>query len=117
VFDTDDNIKGHGMSFGDHGTWPADGWRCLGIWIGNPTGRTADDVLSQRVRSLVTVAVAAALRRERETELELERALRHGCTPEEVRALIKHVATRADAPVGAEAAVVAERVLGRRTAD
>jgi alkylhydroperoxidase/carboxymuconolactone decarboxylase family protein YurZ len=65
----------------------------------------------------MTVAVAVALGRERETEVELKRALRHGWTPEQLRALIKHVATRADAPVGTEATVVAERILAGRTAD
>jgi 4-carboxymuconolactone decarboxylase len=71
----------------------------------------SDDTLSPRIRSLVTVAIVAALGRERETEMHVTWALRNGCTPQELREVIKHVTAYAGAPAGVEAATVADRVL------
>jgi 4-carboxymuconolactone decarboxylase len=73
----------------------------------------SDDTLSPRIRSLITVAIVAALGRDRETEMHVTWALRNGCTPEELREVIKHVTAYAGAPAGGEAAVVADRVLAR----
>jgi 4-carboxymuconolactone decarboxylase len=77
---------------------------CFGECWGDPT-------LSPRIRSLVTVAIVAALGRAAETELHLKWALRNGCTPAELREVIKHVTAYAGAPAGADAAFAADRVL------
>lgn len=71
----------------------------------------SDDTLSPKIRSLVTVAIVAALGRASETELHLKWARRNGCTPEELREVIKHVTAYAGAPTGVEAAMAADRVL------
>jgi alkylhydroperoxidase/carboxymuconolactone decarboxylase family protein YurZ len=77
----------------------------------------SDATLSPKIRSLVTVAIVAALGRERETEMHVVWALRNGCTPEELREVIKHVTAYAGAPAGVEAATVADRVLAREGAE
>jgi alkylhydroperoxidase/carboxymuconolactone decarboxylase family protein YurZ len=76
----------------------------------------SDDTLPPRIRSLITVAIVAALGRSAETEIHLKWARRNGCTPEELREVIKHVTAYAGAPAGVDAAMTADRVLAEEAA-
>jgi 4-carboxymuconolactone decarboxylase len=80
-------------------------------------GCWSDDTLSPNVRSLVTVAIVAALGRAAETELHVKWALRNGCTPEELREVVKHLVAYAGAPAGVDAAMAVDRVLATETGD
>ncbi|HTX07830.1 MAG TPA: carboxymuconolactone decarboxylase family protein [Solirubrobacteraceae bacterium] len=71
----------------------------------------ASDALTPKVRSLITVGMVAAMGRTSETRLHVRWALLNGCTPEELREVIKHVAAYAGAPAGAEAAFAADEVI------
>jgi 4-carboxymuconolactone decarboxylase len=76
----------------------------------------SDGSLSPKVRSLVTVAIVAALGRPEETKIHLTWALRNGCTPDELRGVIKHVTAYAGAPAGVDAAQAADAVLAAEAA-
>lgn len=62
-----------------------------------------DDRLSLRERSLVTLAVTAALGRRSEFALHLVGAVNNGISPDELVALIKHVAVYGGVPAGVAA--------------
>lgn len=85
-------------------------------------GRLRDDVLfgdvwespdlSKRDRSLITVAMLAALYRTEELRGHLRRALDNGVTPDELKALVTHVAFYAGWPSAVNAGRVAIDVFG-----
>lgn len=54
-----------------------------------------DDTLEPRVRSLLTIALVATLGQLGEVRLHTAGALRNGCRPEEIGAVLKHVAVYA----------------------
>jgi alkylhydroperoxidase/carboxymuconolactone decarboxylase family protein YurZ len=51
-----------------------------------------DETLDPQTRSLLTVAVVTVLGQLNEVRLHVRGALRNGCTPEEIGAVLKHVA-------------------------
>jgi alkylhydroperoxidase/carboxymuconolactone decarboxylase family protein YurZ len=54
-----------------------------------------DEALDQQSRSLVTIALVAALGQVGEVKLHTAGALRNGCQPEQIGAVLKHVAVYA----------------------
>ena len=54
-----------------------------------------DDTLDPRARSLLTIAVVTVLGQLSEVRLHVRGALRNGCTPEQIAAVLKHVAVYA----------------------
>lgn len=73
------------------------------VWTGHE--------LPKRDRSLVTVAMLAAMNQHDELRLHLEAAVRNGCTPEEIRATLFHVALYAGLPAAVSAFKIAQQVL------
>jgi 4-carboxymuconolactone decarboxylase len=69
------------------------------------------DGLPLPTRSLVTLSILGALGRMEEFELHLRGALRNGCTRDELRDTLLHVAVYAGIPAGVSAFRVAKRVL------
>jgi alkylhydroperoxidase/carboxymuconolactone decarboxylase family protein YurZ len=51
-----------------------------------------DDRLDPQVRSLLTIAVVTVLGQLSEVRLHVRGALRNGCSPEQIAAVLKHVA-------------------------
>lgn len=72
----------------------------------------SDDGLDRRQRSLITIALMAAQGRQHELEVHLRGAQRNGCTPEEIRETILHVAVYAGVPAAVDAVRAAQSVLG-----
>jgi 4-carboxymuconolactone decarboxylase len=58
--------------------------------------------LSRKSRSLVTIAIAAATSRPDELRVHLRGALANGCTREEIREVLLHVAIYAGIPLSLE---------------
>ena len=54
-----------------------------------------DDTLEPQARSLLTIAVVTVLGQLGEVRLHTAGALRNGCTPEQIGAVLKHVAVYA----------------------
>ena len=54
-----------------------------------------DDTLDPQVRSLLTIAVVTTMGQLSEVRLHVRGALRNGCTPEQIAAVLKHVAVYA----------------------
>jgi alkylhydroperoxidase/carboxymuconolactone decarboxylase family protein YurZ len=54
-----------------------------------------DSALDRQVRSLLTIAVVTTLGQRSEIRLHVRGALRNGCTPEQIGAVLKHVAVYA----------------------
>jgi alkylhydroperoxidase/carboxymuconolactone decarboxylase family protein YurZ len=54
-----------------------------------------DDTLAPQVRSLLTIAVVTVLGQLSEVRLHVRGALRNGCSPEQIAAVLKHVAVYA----------------------
>lgn len=54
-----------------------------------------DSTLEPQVRSLLTIAVVTALGQLSEIRLHVRGALRNGCSPEQIAAVLKHVAVYA----------------------
>jgi alkylhydroperoxidase/carboxymuconolactone decarboxylase family protein YurZ len=54
-----------------------------------------DDTLEPQVRSLLTIAVVTVLGQLSEVRLHVRGALRNGCDPEQIAAVLKHVAVYA----------------------
>lgn len=73
----------------------------------------ADPDLSKRDRSLITVAMLAALYRTEELKSHMQRALDHGVTEPELKALITHVAFYGGWPCAVNAGRCAVEVLGK----
>jgi 4-carboxymuconolactone decarboxylase len=69
------------------------------------------DGLPRPTRSLVTLSILGALGRMEEFELHLRGALRNGCTRDELRDTLLHIAIYAGIPAGVGAFKVAKRVL------
>src|SRR5712692_7093196 len=69
--------------------------------------------LSQRDRSLITVATLLALGRDEQREGHLARALANGVTRDEISELITHLAFYAGWPAAMTAALVAKEVFER----
>ena len=67
--------------------------------------------LEPRERSLVTLAILAAMNQHDELRLHLQAARRNGCTPEEIRATLFHVAAYAGLPAAVNAFKIASQVL------
>lgn len=72
------------------------------------------DDLPRATRSLVTIAMLAALKAPTELKGHVRGALRNGCTPEEVRAVILHSAVYCGAPAAQEAFRAAREVIDQR---
>jgi 4-carboxymuconolactone decarboxylase len=66
-------------------------------------GQWASDGLDPRTRSLVTMAILGALGRSQELSGHLRGARRNGCTDDEIRECLMHVAIYAGIPAGVEA--------------
>src|ERR1700759_2206600 len=71
----------------------------------------ADDRLSPRDRSLVTLGAVVALYRPDELRAPLRRAVGNGLTRDEISALITHVAFYGGFPAAISASVIAHQVL------
>jgi len=54
-----------------------------------------DDTLDPQVRSLLTIGIVTVLGQLSEVRLHVRGALRNGCTPEQIAAVLKHVAVYA----------------------
>jgi 4-carboxymuconolactone decarboxylase len=67
--------------------------------------------LDRRTRSLVTLAIAAAACQEEEFALHLRGARNNGCTPEEIREMLLHVAAYAGVAAANTAHRIAKRIL------
>jgi alkylhydroperoxidase/carboxymuconolactone decarboxylase family protein YurZ len=67
-----------------------------------------DDALDPQVRSLLTIALVAALGQVGEVRLHTAGALRNGCTPEQIGAVLKHVAVYAGVALAVAALNVAD---------
>jgi 4-carboxymuconolactone decarboxylase len=70
-----------------------------------------DEGLDPQVRSLVTIALVAALGQVGEVRLHTAGALRNGCTPEQIGALLKHVAVYAGVALAVAALNVADEEI------
>jgi 4-carboxymuconolactone decarboxylase len=71
----------------------------------------ARDELDLKTRSLVTVAILGALGRHNELRLHLRGAVNNGCTPDEIRGALLHVAAYAGFPAALTAFGIASEVL------
>lgn len=67
--------------------------------------------LERRTRSLITIAVLTALNQQHELGLHVEGARRNGCTDEEIREALLHVAVYCGIPAGVAAFRTAQPVL------
>lgn len=74
-----------------------------GVWGG--------EALTPRERSLVTMSILAAQHRFAEFETHLRLGVRNGCTPEQIRDALMHVAVYCGVPTGGEAFRVGTKVL------
>jgi 4-carboxymuconolactone decarboxylase len=70
-----------------------------------------DDALDPQVRSLLTIALVAALGQAGEVKLHTAGALRNGCTPEQIGAVLKHVAVYAGVALAVAALNVADEEI------
>jgi alkylhydroperoxidase/carboxymuconolactone decarboxylase family protein YurZ len=70
-----------------------------------------DDALDPRVRSLLTIGLVAALGQVGEVRLHTAGALRNGCTPEQIGAVLKHVAVYAGVALAVAALNVADEEI------
>jgi len=68
--------------------------------------------LPHKIRSLVTIAINAALVRPDELRVHVRGALANGCTKEEIREVLLHVAIYCGIPASLQAHHVALEVLG-----
>lgn len=67
--------------------------------------------LDRKQRSLNVLCILAALNRPQEFELHFRGALRNGCTLDELRETLHHIAIYAGVPAGVEAFRIARKVL------
>jgi alkylhydroperoxidase/carboxymuconolactone decarboxylase family protein YurZ len=70
-----------------------------------------DDALDPRVRSLLTIGLVASLGQVGEVRLHTAGALRNGCTPEQIGAVLKHVAVYAGVALAVAALNVADEEI------
>jgi 4-carboxymuconolactone decarboxylase len=66
-------------------------------------GQWASEGLDPRTRSLITMAILGALGRSQELSGHLRGARRNGCTDDEIRECLMHIAIYAGIPAGVEA--------------
>jgi 4-carboxymuconolactone decarboxylase len=66
-------------------------------------GQWASEGLDPRTRSLITTGILGALGRTQELAGHLRGARRNGCTEEEIRECLMHIAIYAGVPAGVEA--------------
>lgn len=74
-----------------------------GVWV--------RDGLDRRTRSLVTLSALTALKCPQELKGHVRGALNNGCTVEEIRETLLHVAVYAGVPAAAEALRAAQEVV------
>ncbi len=79
-----------------------------------PEGVWSREGLSQRDRSLITVAALTALYRPNELRLHIGRALDNGISKSEISELIMHMAVYGGFPVAVEGMQVATEVFSER---
>ena len=75
-----------------------------------------DDALDPQVRSLLTIGLVAALGQVGEVRLHTAGALRNGCTPEQIGAVLKHVAVYAGVALAVAALSVADEEIAAMAA-
>ncbi len=71
--------------------------------------------LSRKVRSLLTVAMMAGLNRPNELRLHLKGAVNNGCSTEEIRETLLHVAIYCGVPAANEGLRIAREVLAEKS--
>ena len=76
-----------------------------------PDGVWSRPGLSQRDRSLITIAALCALHRPNELELHIGRGLENGLSREEICELIMHMAVYGGFPVAVEGMALAKRIF------
>ncbi len=76
-----------------------------------------EGALSRRDRSLMNIVLLGALNRGEEFKLHLRGALRNGCTREEIREALLHLAIYAGIPAGVEGFRLARQVLAEVDAE
>jgi 4-carboxymuconolactone decarboxylase len=74
------------------------------------------DGLPNTTRSLLVLAITAAMGRWEEFELHFRGALRNGCTLDELKDALFHVAVYAGVPAGVSGMKIARRVLAEEAA-
>jgi alkylhydroperoxidase/carboxymuconolactone decarboxylase family protein YurZ len=75
----------------------------------------SDDAIDLKTRSLITVAVVTALGQTDEVRLHVAGAIRNGCTPDELAAVLKHVAIYAGVARAVAGVYVADAELAKAT--
>ncbi len=70
-----------------------------------------NDVLPFKTRSLLNIAMLTALNRPHELKLHVQGALRNGCTPEEVQAVLMQTAIYAGVPAALDSFRVASEAI------
>ena len=91
-----------------------DDWGKLIIDTVLPEGVWSREGLSQRDRSLITVAALTALYRPNELRLHIGRALDNGLSKTEISELIMHMAIYGGFPVAVEGMQIATEVFDKR---
>jgi 4-carboxymuconolactone decarboxylase len=74
------------------------------------------DGVPDTVRSLLVLAITASLGRWEEFELHFRGALRNGCTNDELKDALFHVAVYAGVPAGVSGFKIARRVIAEQAA-
>ncbi|MEM7118779.1 MAG: carboxymuconolactone decarboxylase family protein [Chloroflexota bacterium] len=70
-----------------------------------------DDTLPPKTRSMLNLTMIAALNRMHEWELHFTGAIKNGCTPEELRAVLHIISIYCGIPAGVECFRIANRVF------
>jgi 4-carboxymuconolactone decarboxylase len=70
--------------------------------------------IDRRTRSLITISLLAALGHDEEVAMHVRAALGNGCTPDEIKEALLHVAVYAGVPAANRAFKLAQRVLDER---
>ncbi len=91
-----------------------DDWGKLIVDTVLPNGVWSRDGLSQRDRSLITVAALTVLYRPNELKIHLEKALDNGVTREEIGEIIMHLAIYGGFPTSVEGMHIAKDVFDSR---
>lgn len=89
-----------------------DDWGKLIVETVLPLGVWSREGLSQRDRSLITIAALTALHRPNELRLHIDRGLENGLTRQEVCEVIMHMAIYGGFPVAVEGMRIASEVFG-----
>ena len=93
-----------------------DDWGKMIIDTVLPEGVWSREGLSQRDRSLITVAALTALYRPNELRLHIGRALDNGLSKSEISELIMHMAIYGGFPIAVEGMNIAKEVFAKRDA-